>query len=656
MLDVALALVNAGWAVLPCGQDKAPLIRSGFKARSVAPETIRQWWLTYPDALPAIVPGDGNLAALDVDSTAAATAVDGAGYLDEHKGFVVATGGTSASFSYLERTWHPMHIYVRATEQPNLPRVVARFRSGYVIAPGARRGERVYRVSSSHEPAAWTGDTETTPVAKTTAAVQPHDQAPDIARVRQAVACIPNDGKDREAYVGRAHMIRGAVGEDGKDIFLEWAARWKDGPVDPVEDERVWDTLPPSRLGWDELWHVASSHGFDATPEIQESAQTDFPADVAIQQPNPLDDLASVRELLAAIRDAQDVAGRVLAVAKVRHRFHLTSLEIERAVASLAIPGAADSEIGHSLGELMLRPELLTAPSPAIPHLAWSGLKTLLSAREKTGKSTLALAGAAAATNGAPFLDERVPPQTVLWVTEEPLIVVVQRALEMKADPSRFIVLPMRLNPAEQLKRAVDHWSPQIIVIDTLYRYAGVEDENDAAGWLPVFAHFDEITRTGAALLLVVHATKASKGGEYRGSSAIGGHVDLILAMSAPDAGTGRKVRAVGRLPLSDFDVRLAQDRTTFELLGRKDPDAETVRDVRALLSAAKSPETRSRLRRNLNVGQAKVDRALRQLMEEGAIVQDRGGYRLVTAPEDFGSATAALDDSQPSSAQAGAA
>jgi hypothetical protein len=214
----------------------------------------------------------------------------------------------------------------------------------------------------------------------------------------------------------------------------------------------------------------------------------------------------------------------------------------------------------------------------------------------------------------------------------------------------------MRLNPAEQLERAIDHWSPHIIVIDTLYRYAGVEDENDAAGWLPVFARFDEITRNGAALLLVVHATKASKGGEYRGSSAIGGHVDLILAMSAPDAGTTRKVRAVGRLPLSDFDVRLTQDRTTFELLGRMDPDAETVRDVRALLIAAKGSKTRSGIRRKLHIGQAKVDRALRRLTEEDAIVEDRGGYRLVTAPEDFGSPTAAQGDSQASIPQAGAA
>lgn len=277
MLDVALALVNAGWSVFPCGQDKAPLIPGGFKARSADPEQIKRWWLTHPDALPAILPGDGDLAALDVDSTAAATIVGAAGYLNESGGFVVLTGGTSAPFSYRDRLWDPMHVYIRATEQPKLPGVIVRFRSGYVIAPGARRGERVYRVASRDEPAAWTGDNTTTAV-QTTPVIQSSQQAPDIERVRQAVACIPNEKFGREAYVGIAHMICGAVGEAGRDIFLGWADRRSDGPVDPAEDERVWDTLPSSRLGWGELWRVAAKHGFDATPETQADAQNDFEA------------------------------------------------------------------------------------------------------------------------------------------------------------------------------------------------------------------------------------------------------------------------------------------------------------------------------------------------------------------------------------------
>ena len=276
MVDVALALANAGWRVLPCGQDKAPLVGGGFKARSVDPEQLKRWWLTYPDALPAIVPGDGDLAAFDVDSTAAATAVDAAGYLHEN-GFVVATGGTSEPFSYHSQLFHPMHLYVRATDQPKLPGVIVRFRSGYVIAPGARRGDRVYRVVSSNGPSAWTLDAKRTLATQGARDSRSSQEPPEIERVRKAVACISNDETmNRDAYIGVAHMIHGALGEAGREAFLDWAARWTGGSVDVAEDERVWDSLPPSRVGWPELWRLAAKHGFDATQERQADAQNDF--------------------------------------------------------------------------------------------------------------------------------------------------------------------------------------------------------------------------------------------------------------------------------------------------------------------------------------------------------------------------------------------
>src|SRR5207249_1034875 len=125
-----------GWPVFPCGHDKRPTVARGFHARSLDPAQIESWWRTHPDALPAIVPGDGDLAAIDVDSTRAAMTVDGAGYLPDAGGFVVQTAGTSAAFSYRDRIWQPMRIYIRATEPPKLSDAVVRFRNGYVIAPG----------------------------------------------------------------------------------------------------------------------------------------------------------------------------------------------------------------------------------------------------------------------------------------------------------------------------------------------------------------------------------------------------------------------------------------------------------------------------------------------------------------------------------------
>jgi len=280
MLDVALALVGGEWPVFPCAQDKSPLVGGGFKARERDAEKVRQWWTAHPNAMPAICPGDGGLAAFDVDSTEAATAVCEAG-VSLSEGLVVETGGTSQPFEQDGQQRRPMHVYVLATEQPKVPGVVVRFRSGYVIAPGARRGERVYRVAACDEPAAWAGDAKTTPIVQTPPVSSA--QRPDIARVREAVARIPNtENTDRDRYVAVAHMIKSAAGDEGRDIFLDWAAQYP-GVVDPAEDARVFDSITKPKTGWTQLWHTAASHGFDARPERQAEAQNDF-ADVPVPE------------------------------------------------------------------------------------------------------------------------------------------------------------------------------------------------------------------------------------------------------------------------------------------------------------------------------------------------------------------------------------
>jgi len=304
MLEVALALAEARWSVFPCRPDtKQPLIAHGFKGRSNDLQQIRRWWGgSWRDATVGIVPADGGLVALDADSPEALAALQAAGLLpsgllDALKtrapdaglgsayGLIVATGGTSEPFSFEGATVPPMHWYLRANGcAPKVPGIVCRYDMGYVIAPGSR-GRKLYRLLAHGDPLPFApapaADRPASATAPATLDVARPEAppAPDIERVRQAVACIPNDEKmDREVYVGIAHMIHGALGEDGREIFLEWAAGWTGGKVDPAEDERVWETLPPSRLGWNELWCLAAQHGFDATPESRADAQNDLEA------------------------------------------------------------------------------------------------------------------------------------------------------------------------------------------------------------------------------------------------------------------------------------------------------------------------------------------------------------------------------------------
>ena len=568
MIDVARVLVGGGWPVFPCGHDKAPLVSGGFKSRSDDIAQVEQWWGQHPDAMPAICPGDRGLAALDIDTAAAWGAVVDAG-LNPAGGLSVITGGTSKPFDLADGTKNvlPMHVYIRAAEQPKIPGVVVRYRGGYVIAPGARRGDRVYYVLASGELQDW--KPAGPPPVSNPPAPAPNPAAP-YERVEEAVMCVPNtEGTPREQYVGMAHMIRGSLGEAGRELFLRWAAKYPNAEKD--EDERVWDTLPPSKIGWTELWHLAAVWDFDASPERRAEAEQDFAGEVPVLEIE--DTYTKLNHMLAAVRDAKNGIDRSLALMRLR-RAGFSSGEIRGMLSELA-PTVSDE--GYTLRELSAMPELLKVPEPAIPNLCWPGLKTIFSAREKTGKSTLAMAGAAAVTRGAPFLGQDTRRQSVLWLTEEPLAIAYQRSSAMNADVDNFVVLAMGANPQAQLRRAFDRWAPAVVVVDTLFRFANLEGdgENDAGTWTPILLLFDEVTKAGAGLLILAHATKGGVNGEYRGSSAIGGFVDAILEMKRPKLGENvRRVFGRGRLHFGKpFDVRLLDEVAgTFELMADATP------------------------------------------------------------------------------------
>lgn len=564
MLEVALALAAGGWPVFPCGLDKAPLVSGGFKSRSADVEQIKTWWETHPDALPAIVPGDCNLAAIDVDTPEAARAVDELGLFES--GFIVASGGTSKPFDY-NGTLRigPHHTYVEAVEQPKIPGVVVRFRGGYVIAPGARRENKVYHVTDDGPPKQW-GDV---PAEVTRTPIEPGpDRAPSLERAAEIVRQLPNTEEvPRQMYVALAHAIKGACGDAGREMFLEWAARWP-GNVNPAEDERVFDTIVKPGIGWKALWQYAEANGVDTRAERAADAAQDFstPPTPRLTIVSPEDTRDKVQKMLMEVRDAPDGIGRALALMRLR-KVGFTNSDVRGMMTELA---PVESDEGYTLRELEASPELLELPTPAVPFLAWPGLKTILAGREKGGKSTLAMASCSAVSAGRDFLGVPTTAQRVLWLTEEALVLPYTRGKGMSADLDNFIVVGMGSNPQAQLKRAVKRWKPGVVVIDTLFRFAGIEDENDAAGWLPTILLLDEITQAGAALLILAHAQKSSAGGEYRGSSALGGFVDAILEMRKPQAGdTVRQISGRGRLHFGKpFGVRLLDEKTgEYEML-----------------------------------------------------------------------------------------
>jgi len=294
MADLAQLYVGAGVPVLPCHPErKHPLIKGGFHKRSADPEVVARWWKQWPGALVGLVPADVGLIALDIDSTDAATAARAAGLLN-NPALIVETGGTSKPFEIDRQTVSPLHVYVPANGTvPKADGLVVRYGKGYVIAPGSRRPNgRGWRVSETGL-GEWANQnsvpelsppTPGVPDSGNTGSREVDLRAPDLDRVRAAVAVIPNPLEtSRDEYVRMAHMIRAAVGDEeeaGLAIFRDWAAKWP-GPVNGAEDERVYRTIQPANIhaGWPTLHRLAAEYGFDNRDDVQREAQVDFTAD-----------------------------------------------------------------------------------------------------------------------------------------------------------------------------------------------------------------------------------------------------------------------------------------------------------------------------------------------------------------------------------------
>src|SRR5574338_655661 len=67
VLQDALALAEAGYLVFPCGQDKRPRTRRGFKDATDDPQTIRGWSMSWNGALIGLSLPTGTMV-IDVDS------------------------------------------------------------------------------------------------------------------------------------------------------------------------------------------------------------------------------------------------------------------------------------------------------------------------------------------------------------------------------------------------------------------------------------------------------------------------------------------------------------------------------------------------------------------------------------------------------------
>jgi len=286
--------------------------------------------------------------------------------------------------------------------------------------------------------------------------------------------------------------------------------------------------------------------------------------------------------------------------------------------------GRSLAELGvRSLAEILKDPHALEPPGPVVPRLAWKGRVTLVAAREKSGKSTLASAGAAAVTRGGSFLGESCSEGSVLWCSfdREHVADLTDRLQSFGVSPEGMFILEHLERPKEDLAIITERLRPSLIVVDTLSKLGeltGIHKPSSSAAWSPVMSCLTGLARDSHAAVLVLHHSRKSDG-SYRDSSAIGAGVDVILEMSddAQDE-AARHLRGRGRFSIPETSIRLVG--TAYEVVG-----APVTLEERILAHVEEHPGTSLRDLRGAVGGKSEtLTEAVRGLIAGGRL-ENRG-------------------------------
>jgi len=192
---------------------------------------------------------------------------------------------------------------------------------------------------------------------------------------------------------------------------------------------------------------------------------------------------------------------------------------------------------------------------------------TLLTGDSGVGKSTFALALAAAVANGQGFVGKETRKRKVVYLDREnPLAVVKERLHRMGIGPTENLTIwggwLHQEAPAPTAATIVDFAQRHtpLIVFDSLVAFHP-GSEQDATETRRFLHSFRRLANLGATVLVIHHTGKADTARTYRGSSDIKASVDLayVLERVAEEPAQG-----LGRLRLCPFKNRLAQETTAL--------------------------------------------------------------------------------------------
>lgn len=501
----ALALAAEGWHVIPLGPNKRPLVKGWQDKATSNARQIERWWAKWPDAMPGLPSGERNgFTVLDIDQK------NGKDGFAELKALGLDVDALSPC--QVETASGGRHVYFLWNGQGNsaagLPAGLdVRGEGGFVVAPGAIYGKGVYMGHLTRELPAWP---EALPIRKRPS--EPGRGEPTglpFHVIRNALMACPNDG---DAYASRdawLHMVMAVHcetegSEEGRELAHEWSKQHHD--YDSDHTDAVWDSFKANRglTGW-HIINEAEAHGW-------------------------CDNGVTELRHLEALQDFDDLYQLM-----GWQPFYDVAPEEEAEIAEL-VGGPVD----RSGGLTFLSPtDCAATPARAyvIKGLLAQGDVAAIVGAPGAGKSLFAPRIGYAVAQGVEVFGRRVKAGGVFYVAAEDSHGMRGRVQAMEAElgdaPDFKVVegvtdLLSKQGQLRALQREVMQRRPALVVIDTLaVAFPGLE-ENDAKGMGQVVAAARCLTKSGAAVVLIHHDTKAGDG-QPRGHSLLNGALDVAL-------------------------------------------------------------------------------------------------------------------------------
>jgi len=279
--------------------------------------------------------------------------------------------------------------------------------------------------------------------------------------------------------------------------------------------------------------------------------------------------------------------------------------------------------------------QLLDLPEPEHRFLLGDILpaagSSLLIAKPKVGKSTLAQQLAVSVARGGEFFGKSVRQGTVLYHAFEEQNTEVARAfraaLVERGLPGYFHFGDMPEDRWEALKAAVVDFRPTLVIVDTLAYWMAIKDFNDYAQVGEALKPLHRFARTYDTHVMAVH--HMGKTGESPlGSTALSANVDTIMTLNETEQGRILETKQRYGDPLPKTLLTFDKATRTLSLAGTVQDVTRVSFEDEVLTAIGRRTILETELRDILECGKTRLFSTLNALVAAGVVRRTGDGVR----------------------------